>query len=146
MALFLFADSILNNKPIDVFNHGKMVRDFTYVGDIVESIKRLIVKPPKENQSWNSDNPDIPFSSAPYQLFNIGNGAPVKLMNYINALESALGKKGVYNMMNIQPGDVPATHADTSLLEKYISFKPDTDIKDGIDSFVSWYLKYYKIV
>lgn len=145
MALFLFAEAIRENRPFNVFNHGKMIRDFTYVGDIVESIKRLVVKPAISNKEWNGDNPEIPSSSAPYRVFNIGNGSPVELMAYINALEDNLGRKGKYNMMAIQPGDVPSTHANTSSLEAYIDFKPFTTIEDGIKNFVKWYKKYYKL-
>jgi len=145
MALFLFAEAIREDRPFNVFNHGKMIRDFTYVGDIVESITRLITKPAKPNPEWRGTKPEIPSSSAPYQVFNIGNGAPVELMNYIKALENALGKIGKYNMMDIQPGDVPATHADTKALENYVDFKPNTSVQNGINEFVKWYKKYYKL-
>ena len=145
MALFLFAEAIRKGKPINVFNHGKMIRDFTYVDDIVESITRLVVKPPKRNDEWNGDEPRIDTSSAPYRVFNIGNGSPVELMKYIEAVESSLGVKGKYNMMDIQPGDVPATHADTTALEEYIGFKPQTTVEEGVSRFISWYKKYYKI-
>jgi UDP-glucuronate 4-epimerase len=145
MALFLFAEAIRKNEPINVFNHGKMIRDFTYVGDIVESIRRLIVKPASSDLEWNSEEPNIPSSSAPYKIFNIGNGAPVELMRYINALEEALGKKSSYNMMDIQPGDVPATHADTSALEAYVGFRPNTSVEDGVSRFIDWYKEFYNI-
>ncbi len=139
MALFLFADAMVKGEPINVFNHGKMIRDFTYVEDIVESIKRLVVKPVTEDENWNSDAPDSDSSSAPYRLFNIGNNNPVQLMTYIEALENALGKIAIKNMIDIQPGDVPATHADTSALEKYVGFKPGTSVEDGVKKFVAWY-------
>lgn len=145
MALFLFAEAIRENRPFNVFNHGKMIRDFTYVGDIVESIKRLVVKPAQGNPDWNGDDPEIPSSSAPYQVFNIGNGSPVQLMRYIEALETALGKKGKYNMMDIQPGDVPATHADTTALENYVGFRPNTSVEDGVANFIDWYKEFYKV-
>ena len=145
MALFLFAEAIRNNKPINVFNHGNMIRDFTYVDDIVESITRLMIKPPSKDLEWNSENPRIDKSSAPYRIFNIGNGAPVKLMKYIEAVESSIGKKGVYNMMDIQPGDVPATHADTSALDEYIGFRPSTPINEGVEEFINWYKDFYKL-
>ena len=145
MALFLFAEAMRKGEPINVFNHGKMIRDFTYVDDIVESISRLMVKPPKRNNDWDGDAPRIDTSSAPYRIFNIGNGSPVELMRYIEAVESSLGVKGKYNMMDIQPGDVPATHADTSALEEYIGFKPQTTIEEGVTQFTLWYKKYYKI-
>ena len=144
MALFLFAEALRKGEKINVFNHGNMVRDFTFVSDIVESIIRLVVKPPTKNQNWNSDFPRIDSSSAPYRIFNIGNGSPVKLMDYIKALKNSLNIKGDYNMMDIQPGDVPATHADTSSLEEYIDFKPNTSTKEGIKRFTDWYINYYE--
>lgn len=128
MALFLFADAILNDKPINVFNHGKMIRDFTYVDDIVESISRLIPKPAPQNE----DN-------VPFQVFNIGNNNPVQLMDYIGALENALGKTAIKNYMDIQAGDVPATNADVSRLEEYVSFRPKTSVEEGVKRFVDWY-------
>lgn len=128
MALFLFADAIRKGEPINVFNHGQMIRDFTYVDDIVESILRLIPKP----APLNTDN-------VPAQVFNIGNSSPVKLMQYIEALEKALGKTAKKNFMDIQPGDVPATHADVSKLEEYVNFKPQTTVEEGVKRFVEWY-------
>lgn len=145
MALFLFAEAIRKGEPINVFNHGKMIRDFTYVDDIVESIVRLVVKPPNKNTEWESEHPRIDTSSAPYRIFNIGNGSPVELMHYIKAVESALGVQAQYNMMDIQPGDVPATHADTTALEKHIGFKPGTSVDKGVNNFIDWYKKYYKL-
>jgi len=144
MALFLFAEAILNNEPINVFNHGNMIRDFTYIDDIVESIVRLVVKPASPNKQWTGNPPHIPTSSAPYQIFNIGNSSPVKLMDYIEALESAFGRKAKKNFMDIQPGDVPHTHADVKALENYIHFKPKTSIEMGIQKFVNWYKNEYK--
>ena len=145
MALFLFADAMLNNKPINVFNHGKMIRDFTYVDDIVESITRLIFKPANPDKNWDSNQPNIPTSSAPYQIFNIGNSSPVKLMDYIEALEDSLGIDAKKNMMDIQKGDVPSTHADSLSLKNYTGFKPKTSVKNGIQNFVDWYKKINKI-
>lgn len=145
MALFLFAEAIRKGEPINVFNHGRMIRDFTYVDDIVESIIRLIVKPPQRNTQWDGALPRIDTSSAPYRIFNIGNGSPVELMQYIEAVESALGVKGEYNMMDIQPGDVPATHADTTSLEEYINFKPETNVEEGVNQFISWYKSHYRL-
>lgn len=130
MALFLFAHAILNDKPINVFNHGKMIRDFTYVDDIVESITRLIPKPAPQNAD-----------GVPFQVFNIGNNDPVQLMDYIGALEKALGKTAIKNFMDIQAGDVPATHADVSKLEEYVNFRPQTSVEEGVKNFVDWYLK-----
>ena len=143
MALFLFAEAMRKGEPINVFNHGKMIRDFTYVDNIVESIRRLIVRPPARNNEWDGDVPRIDTSSAPYRIFNIGNGSPVELMRYINAVEAALGVEGKYNMMDIQPGDVPETHADTFALEEYINFKPQTTIEYGVAKFIEWYKTFY---
>ena len=143
MALFLFAKAMIKDKPINVFNHGKMIRDFTYVGDIVESINRLVVKPVTFDDNWNSDAPAADSSSAPYRIFNIGNNNPVQLMTYIEALEKALGKAAIKNMRDIQPGDVPATHADTTALEDWVKFKPQTNILVGVKRFVDWYISYY---
>jgi UDP-glucuronate 4-epimerase len=143
MALFLFAEAMLKDEPINVFNHGKMIRDFTYVGDIVESITRLIPKPltPRYNLTPSSSNHSGTASNAPAQVFNIGNSAPVQLMAYIEALEKALGKIAKKNFMDIQAGDVPATHADVSKLEEYVNFRPQTSVEEGVKRFVDWYLK-----
>jgi UDP-glucuronate 4-epimerase len=143
MALFLFADAILADKPIKVFNHGNMVRDFTYVGDIVKSIRLLLEKPPVRNAEWNANEPDIATSSAPYRVLNIGNSYPVMLNEYIGALEQAIGKKAIREMMGMQPGDVPATHANTQALEALTGFRPSTTIQDGIQVFVDWYKAFY---
>ena len=143
MALFLFTKAISENKPIDVFNYGKMVRDFTYIDDIVESLLRIIDKIPSQNENFDLKNPDPSSSWAPYKIFNIGNSKPTNLMDYIKALEIALEKKAVKNFMEIQPGDVTETSADTTLLEKWIKFKPNTSIQDGINNFVKWYKEYY---
>jgi len=145
MALFLFAEAMRKGESINVFNHGKMIRDFTYVDDIVESISRLILKPPRKNSDWDGNIPRIDSSSAPYRIFNIGNGSPVELMRYIEAVENALGIKSIYNMLDIQPGDVPATHADTSALQEYIGFKPSTSVENGVAKFIDWYKKYYRV-
>lgn len=143
MALFLFADAILKGEPINVFNNGNMVRDFTYVGDIVESISRLIKKPSEGSTTWNSDSPTSSNSSAPFKIFNIGNSNPIKLLEYINALELELKIKAIKHFLPIQPGDVPSTNANIQKLEKYINFKPSTDISEGIREFVKWYKKFY---
>ncbi len=145
MALFLFTDAILNNKEISVFNYGNMIRDFTYVGDIVESISRLITIPAKPDSNWNGLSPNSATSSCPYQIFNIGNSSPTKLNNYIEALENSLGKKAKRNLLPMQRGDVPATHANVKKLENYISFKPATSVQNGVYEFVKWYLDYYNI-
>lgn len=144
MALFLFTDAILRNEPIQVFNHGKMVRDFTYVSDIVESVARLLAKPPVPDVSWSGDNPRISTSSAPYRIYNIGNSNPVQLNAYIEAIEKNLGKQAIRNNLDMQLGDVPATFADVSSLEEWVGFKPSTTIEDGIQAFVEWYQEFYK--
>jgi UDP-glucuronate 4-epimerase len=163
MALFLFAEAMLKDEPINVFNHGKMIRDFTYVDDIVESITRLIPCPPvgsgsdfevgslaKAANIKAGEQTPIPQTSnpkpqtqktPPFQVFNIGNSAPVELMQYIEALEKALGKTAKKNFMDIQAGDVPATHADVSRLEEYVNFRPQTSVEVGVQRFVDWYLE-----
>lgn len=143
MALFLFARAIMAGRPIDVYNHGKMQRDFTYVDDIVESITRLIPKPPVENSTWPGARPDPAGSFAPYQLFNIGNNRPVALMDFIEELEKHLGKKAEKKMMPIQPGDVPKTWADVNTLFEYIDYQPQIPVSEGIKRFVEWYKSYY---
>lgn len=145
MALFLFAKAILEGKPIDVFNHGKMRRDFTYIDDIVEGVIRVIDNTAKPNISWDSTKPDPGTSPAPYKLYNIGNNNPVELMDYIGAIESALGMTAEKNFLPIQPGDVPATFADVDDLVADVGFKPSTSIQDGINSFVDWYRSYYQL-
>ena len=143
MALFLFTKAIIENKTIDVFNFGNMKRDFTYIDDIVEGIKRVIDNPPAGNKEWTGKLPDPSCSKAPYKVYNIGNSAPVLLMEYIEAIEEALGKKAEKNMMPIQPGDVPATWADVSDLEADLGYKPSTPVKTGVKNFIDWYNKFY---
>jgi UDP-glucuronate 4-epimerase len=145
MALFLFTKAILADEPINVFNHGKMVRDFTYVDDIVEGVVRLIDKPAEPDPAWSGAAPDPATSFAPYRVFNIGNNTPVELMRYINAVEAALGRKAQMNMLGMQPGDVRATSADVSRLEAWVGFRPKTQVEDGIANFVSWYREYYQV-
>lgn len=145
MALFIFTKKIFNNQPIDVYNNGKMKRDFTYVADIVDGIEKLIPKIPEPNPDWSGDKPDSASSFAPYNLFNIGNNQPVELLKFIEILEKEIGKKAVKNFMPMQPGDVPATYADVDDLSNAVGFKPDTKIEDGISKFVEWYRDYYKV-
>ena len=145
MALFLFTKAILSGQPIDVFNYGKMRRDFTYIDDIVEGVIRVIDNIPQPNPSWSSDAPDPGTSKAPYKIYNIGNNQPVELMRFIEVLEDCLGIKANKNMLPIQMGDVPATYADVDDLIKDVGFKPNTPIEKGIESFVNWYKSYYKI-
>ncbi|MCP4252189.1 MAG: NAD-dependent epimerase [Candidatus Scalindua sp.] len=144
MALFLFTKAIVENKPIDVYNHGRMKRDFTYIDDIVEGVIRVSDKIPEPNPDWNGDEPDSATSYAPYKLYNIGNNNPVELMRFIEVLEDCLGKKAIKNLMSIQPGDVPATYADVDDLVNDVGFKPATTIEEGINKFVEWYKEYYE--
>ncbi len=144
MALFLFTKNILENKPIDVFNYGNMMRDFTYIDDIVEGITRIIEKPAKPNSNWSGENPDPGSSKAPYKIYNIGNNSPVKLMDFIEAIEKGIEKKAIKNLMPLQPGDVPASHADVTNLIKDIGYNPDTSIQEGINRFIAWYLEFYE--
>ncbi len=145
MALFLFTKAILEGRPIDVFNHGNMMRDFTYVDDIVEGVIRVLDRPAEANPAFNADQPDPGTSNVPYRVFNIGNNQPVKLMEYIDALESALGMTAEKNFLPMQPGDVPATYADTSELDAWVGFKPNTPVRDGVARFVDWYRGYYQV-
>jgi UDP-glucuronate 4-epimerase len=145
MALFLFTKAILEGKPIDIFNHGNMVRDFTYIDDIVEGVIRVLDKPATPNLKFDRKAPDPASSDAPYRTFNIGNGQPTPLMEYITALESALGITAIKNFLEMQPGDVPATSAETSELNDWVGFKPNTPVKDGVAKFVAWYRDFYNM-
>jgi UDP-glucuronate 4-epimerase len=143
MALFLFTKAILEGRPIDVFNHGKMRRDFTYVDDIVEGILRVLDRPAEADSAFSPMQPDPARSDAPYRIFNIGNSSPVQLMTYIETLEENLGRKAIKNFLPLQQGDVPASDADTSQLKSATGFAPATPVKDGIRRFVEWYRSYY---
>lgn len=145
MALFLFTKAILEGKPIDVYNHGKMKRDFTYVDDIVSGIMKLLPEAPTGNKLWDGDHPDPSSSFAPYRVFNIGNNKPVELLRFIEVLEEKIGKKAIKNFMPIQLGDVPETYADIEALENAVGFRPSTPLEVGIGNFVDWYLEYYKV-
>ena len=144
MALFLFTKAIIDGKPIEVFNHGKMKRDFTYVDDIVEAIARLIPKIPKPDPEWSGLIPDPSSSFAPYRVYNIGNNKPIELLRFIEVIEQKIGKKAIKNFMPIQDGDVPETYADVDDLMREIDFKPSTEIEVGVGKFVDWYMDYYK--
>ncbi|MBF0296490.1 MAG: NAD-dependent epimerase [Magnetococcales bacterium] len=146
MALFLFTRAILEGRPIDVFNHGKMRRDFTYVDDIVEGVLRVLDRVPTPDPEWSGKHPEPCSSSAPYRLYNIGNNQPVELMKYINALEEALGMNARMNMLPMQPGDVPATWANVDDLIRDVGFRPATTVQEGIRRFVAWYREYYGVV
>ena len=145
MALFKFTKAILAGEPIQVFNHGKHRRDFTYVDDIVEGIIRTLDRPAPSNPLWDSNLPDPGTSLAPWRVYNIGNNQPVELMDYIGAIEKALGKTAIKELLPLQPGDVPDTFADVSDLVEQFNYQPATTVKDGIQQFVNWYRNYYKV-
>ncbi|MBF0429108.1 MAG: NAD-dependent epimerase, partial [Magnetococcales bacterium] len=145
MALFLFTRAILEGRPIDVFNHGQMRRDFTYVDDIVEGVIRVLDRIPVPDPMWSGMQPDPCSSSAPYRLYNIGNNQPVEFMEYIAALEEALGMPARKNMLPMQPGDVPATWANVDDLMRDVDFCPATPVREGVRRFVAWYREYYGV-
>jgi UDP-glucuronate 4-epimerase len=145
MALFKFTRAILAGVPIDVYNRGQMQRDFTYIDDIVEGVKRVLDTVPQPNLDWSGDHPDPSSGSAPYRLYNIGNNQPVELLRYIEILENALGKKATMNLLPMQAGDVVATYADVDDLQQAVDFKPATTTENGIARFVAWYKDYYHV-
>ncbi|MDO9318863.1 MAG: NAD-dependent epimerase [Gammaproteobacteria bacterium] len=145
MALFLFTKAALEGRTIDVFNHGKMLRDFTYIDDIVEGVVRVIDNPAKPNPLWDGKQPEASTSSAPYKIYNIGNNNPVELMEFITAIEKALGKEIKKNMLPLQAGDVPATYANVADLVEDLDYKPNTPIQVGIDRFVAWYREFFSV-
>ncbi len=145
MALFLFTRAIVEGRAIDVFNRGEMVRDFTYIDDIVEGVVRTLDRPATPDEAFDPQAPNPGSSRAPYRVFNIGNSEPVKLMDFIEAIERSLGRVAVKNFLPMQPGDVPATHADVSALARWTGFTPGTPVQDGIDRFVAWYRAYYGV-
>ncbi|EDM27641.1 NAD-dependent epimerase/dehydratase [Lentisphaera araneosa HTCC2155] len=141
MALFLFTDAILNNREIKVFNNGEMSRDFTYIDDIVDGIYKALISPPKRRQleKLSTDS-----SSAPYEIYNIGNNSPVPLMNFIKAIENATGKEAKKNFLPLQPGDVVSTHADCTKIIQNLHYSPSTSLQTGVDQLVQWYKQHYK--
>jgi len=144
MAMWIFAAAISAGRPIKVFNHGNMRRDFTYVDDVVESVVRLTARPPAPDPKWNGDKPDPGSSAAPWRVYNIGNNDPVELMDLIGVLESAIGKKAVIEREPMQPGDVPATYADVDDLMREVDFRPSTPITTGVERFIDWYRTYHR--
>lgn len=145
MAMFKFTKAIVEGNPIDVYNNGKMRRDFTYVSDIVEGVKRVILNPAKSNANWSGVTPDPGSSVGPYKVYNIGNNSPVELMEFIKAIETKLDTKANINFMPMQPGDVLATYADVTDLVNDMGYKPNTSIQQGVSNFIDWYLDYYQI-
>jgi len=145
MALFKFTKAILAGEPIDVFNYGKHRRDFTYVDDIVEGVIRVLDRSAPPNPNWNSDKPDPGTSTAPWRVYNIGNNQPVELMDYIGALEKALGKKAEMNLLPLQPGDVPDTYANVDDLVEQFDYKPSTSVDEGVARFIDWYRQYFNL-
>jgi len=145
MALFKFTSAILGDEPIDVFNFGKHRRDFTYIDDIVEGVIRVLDRVAEPNHAWNSDNPDPGTSKAPWRLYNIGNNNPVELMDYIGAIERALGKKANINLLPLQPGDVPDTYANVDDLVEQFNYKPETSVEEGVTQFIEWYKDYFRL-
>lgn len=145
MALFLFTKAMLENKPIDVFNHGNMQRDFTFIDDIVEGVIRVNDNAPVQNPDWDPDTGDASSSSAPYRIYNIGNNNPVKLMDFIEAIEEKLGRTSEKNFLPLQPGDVPSTYADVQGLISDFDYKPQTTIREGINKFIDWYVDFFKV-
>jgi UDP-glucuronate 4-epimerase len=145
MALFLFTKAILEDEPINVFNHGRMKRDFTYIDDIIEGVFRVSQKLPDPNPDWSGDTPDPASGVCPYRIYNIGNNNCVELNRFIEVIEEQLGKKAKRNLMPMQPGDVPATFANVDDLMEDVGFKPDTDIETGIANFIAWYKDYYGV-
>ncbi len=145
MSMFLFTKNIIEEKPIDVFNHGKHQRDFTYIDDIVEGVIRTLDNTATPNPHWNGNAPDSATSTAPYRVFNIGNNRPTQLMRYIEIIEECVGKKAIKNFLPLQAGDVPATYADVDALQDAVGYTPTTPIETGIENFVRWYREFYNV-
>jgi UDP-glucuronate 4-epimerase len=144
MAMWIFTKAIDAGKPIKLFNHGNMKRDFTYVDDVVQAVVRLIDRPAQGDPAWSSDAPDPSRSSAPWRVYNIGNNSPVEVLEVVRILEQAIGKKAIRELLPMQPGDVPATYADVDDLMRDVGFKPSTPIAEGIAQFIAWYKQYHR--
>jgi UDP-glucuronate 4-epimerase len=145
MALFLFTKAIFENRPIDVYNFGEMERDFTYIDDIVDGIVRVAAHPAQPNATWNGAYPDPSSSPAPYRIYNLGNNKPVKLLDFIEAIEQKTGKAAIKNLLPIQPGDVKRTYADVSALRNDLGYNPSTTVEEGVGRFIDWYRGYYGV-
>ncbi len=145
MAMWLFASAIIEGRPIKLFNHGNMRRDFTYIGDVVEAVVRLVESPPAPNPDWSGEAPDPGSSGAPWRVYNIGNNNPVEVLEVVRLLEEAIGRKAKRELLPMQPGDVPATFANVDDLTREVGFKPSTPVADGIASFVEWYRAYHRL-
>ena len=145
MAMWIFASAIMSGQPIKLFNNGNMRRDFTYVDDVVESVVRLVERPPAANPKWSGDAPDPGSSAAPWRVYNIGNNNPVELMEVVRLLEEKIGMKAKRELLPMQPGDVPATYADVDDLMREVDFKPATPIAEGISRFIDWYRSYQRL-
>lgn len=145
MAMFKFTRGIIDGTPIDIYNNGDMIRDFTYIDDIIEGVVRTLDQIAQPDSSWQNTSPSPASSFAPFRIYNIGNNKPVKLMEFVNAIERAVGKSAICNFLPIQPGDVLSTCADVSALQQAVDFKPDTDVESGVQRFVAWYREYYKV-
>ena len=144
MALYIFTKSIIDGEEIKLFNKGNMLRDFTYIDDIVDGIFNLTNKIPQASSQWNPEDPDPSFSSAPYRIFNIGNNKPIKLLEFLKLIEKSVGKKAIVKLADMQPGDVESTFANIDAINEYVGFRPKTGIEEGINNFVKWYKRYYK--
>jgi UDP-glucuronate 4-epimerase len=145
MALFAFTKAILEGRPIQLFNHGKMRRDFTYVDDVVEGVVRIAERPAQPDSAWSGAQPDPATAQVPYRLYNIGNDSPVELMEFVGALEEKLGKTALKEYLPLQAGDVLATHADVRELSEATGFRPATSVRDGVARFVEWYQAYFRV-
>lgn len=143
MALFKFTEGILNNRPIPVYNRGQMIRDFTYIDDVIEGLIRVLATPARADPQWSGANPDPATSAAPYRVYNIGNNQPVALMRYIEVLENCLQRKATLDLLPMQTGDVPTTQADVSELDNAVGYRPSTPVETGVARFVEWYRSYY---
>ncbi|MCD6562222.1 MAG: NAD-dependent epimerase [Deltaproteobacteria bacterium] len=145
MALFIFTKAILEDKPVNIFNHGKMKRDFTYIDDIVKGVIKVLNVPPSGDSAWKADSPDPSRSQAPYRIYNIGNNSPVGLMDFIGAIENTLGRKAEKNFLPMQPGDVAATWADVDDLVKDFGYAPEVTVQEGVERFIKWYLDFFAL-